>query len=392
MATTDGKTFWLVACGSRDSSEEILQTIKGTCDSMSDPAFPCQIFDVPQTLKFGSFDSLVKLTDDLAKYDSQTESVLRRIERQLLELNPAAEMKVISQRTQQSWESYLRKFKWDDAKFPRSHKSIQDNLSLLLSSVNRLDEEVRNKSSVFAELKSQATNMFKKDTATLVTKDLIDVLTPGTVSETDFVKTEHIITVCVIVPRGQDKDFIESYERMESNVVPMSAKQFPGCTDKDGNTLWRVMLFPSSLEGFKKGCREKKFTVRDFEYSAAKYDEMVQQRSTLEAELKKQEAFLKRVCAAAFSDTFVSWMHLKAMRVFVESTLRFGVPSNFYAFMVKPAKGKAKKYRTALDGLFGASGLYGAQYNQSATAEQEGGEDYFAYVSLNLIPVTGGVS
>jgi len=69
---------------------------------------------------------------------------------------------------------------------------------------------------------------------------------------------------------------------------------------------------------------------------------------------------LKRVCNAAFSDTFVSWMHMKAMRVFVESTLRFGVPANFSAFMVKPAKNKTKKYRVALDELFGASGLYGS--------------------------------
>lgn len=390
MSTGSEKAFWLIACGSRDSSEEILHTIKDTCDIMSDPAFPCQIFDVPTTLKFGSFDSLVKLTDDLMKYDASVEGVLRRIERQLLELNPSAEMKIITQRTQQSWESYIRKFRWDDAKFPRS-RNLQDNLSLLLGSVTRLDEEVRNKSSAFAEMKTQATNMTKKDTATLVTKDLMDVLTPSTVSESDFVKTEHIITVCVIVPRGQDKDFLASYERMESNVVPMSAKKL-SVTDKDGNTLWRVMLFPTSLEGFKKGCREKKFTVRDFVYNAQAYDDMIQQRSTLEAELKKQEAFLKRVCHAAFSDTFVSWMHLKAMRVFVESTLRFGVPSNFSAFMVKPAKSKQKKYRLALDDLFGDAGLYGAKYNQTAATEQEGGEDYFAYVSLNLTPVTGGTS
>jgi len=81
---------------------------------------------------------------------------------------------------------------------------------------------------------------------------------------------------------------------------------------------------------------------------------------------------------------------MKAMRVFVESTLRFGVPANFSAFMVKPAKNKTKKYRVALDELFGASGLYGSQYNQTASNEQEGGEDYFSYVCVNLVPVTGG--
>merc|ERR1719265_1537942 len=103
---------------------------------------------------------------------------------------------------------------------------------------------------------------------------------------------------------------------MESNVVPMSAKQFKNVTDKDGSTLWRVILFPASIEGFKKGCREKKFTVREYAYSSTKYQEMNDQRNQLEAELKKQEAFLKRVCQAAFNDFFVSYMHLKAMRIF----------------------------------------------------------------------------
>merc|ERR1719183_2802707 len=89
-------------------------------------------FEVPGTLKFGSFDNLIKLLDDLQKYDGQVESVLRRIERQLLDLDPQAEFKIISQRTQMSYEQYLRKFVWDDAKFPRT-RALVDNLQLLLA-------------------------------------------------------------------------------------------------------------------------------------------------------------------------------------------------------------------------------------------------------------------
>lgn len=383
-----GMTFWLISCASGDSQEETLNVLKDNCDALSDPAFPCQTFDVPLNLKFGSFDNLVKLVEDLGKYDNQIESVLRRVERQVLELQANAEMKIISQRTQQSWESYIRKFRWDDAKFPKS-RNLQDNLQLLLGSVNRLDEEVRIKCGAFQELKTQVTNISKKDTATLGTKDLMDVLNPQITSDQDFVKTEHLITVCVVVPRGQDKDFLTSYERMESNVVPMSAKKFD-CTDKDGNSLWRVILFPASLEGFRKGCREKKFIVREFTYSQEAWQEQKDKCANLEAELKKQESFLRRVCHAAFSDTFVSWMHLKAMRLFVESTLRFGVPANFCAFMVKSDKGKQKKLRLALDDVFGASNLYGSKYNQDAGADQEAGEDYYAYVSVNFTPISDG--
>jgi len=384
-------TFWVIACGSGDSQDEMLNVLKDRCDGISDRAFPCQSFDVPETLKFGSFDNLVKLVDDLAKYDGQVESTLRRVERQLLELNPSAEMKIISQRTQQTWESYVRKFKWDDAKFPRS-RDLADNLKLLMGSVAKLDEEVRNKSSQYSELKSQVTNLLKKGNATLGAVDLIDILTPSMVSETDFVQTEHIITVCVVVPRGKDaeKNFLDSYERMDANVVPMSAKKFKDITDKDYNTLWRVLLFPSALEPFKKACRDQKLLVREFTYSEANFVNLNQQRAKLEAELKKQDAFLRRVCHAAFSDTFVSWMHLKAIRTFVESAMRFGVPPNFSAFLVKPGKNQQKKFRTTLDDIFGASGLFGSKYVQAKEADQEGGEDYYSYVSLNLVPVTDG--
>ena len=51
-------------------------------------------FEVPLNLKFGSFDSLIKLVDDLGKYDSQVESVIRRVERQVFELDPSAELNV----------------------------------------------------------------------------------------------------------------------------------------------------------------------------------------------------------------------------------------------------------------------------------------------------------
>lgn len=45
---------------------------------------PCK-FEVPdgdRSLLFGSFDNLIRLTDDLAKADAQVDSVLHRLERQ----------------------------------------------------------------------------------------------------------------------------------------------------------------------------------------------------------------------------------------------------------------------------------------------------------------------
>ena len=47
------------------------------------------------------------------------------------------------------------------------------------------------------------------------------------------------------------------------------------------------------------------------------------------------QAVLMKSMTIHFSEAFSAWIHLKALRVFVESVLRFGVPVNFNAFLVR---------------------------------------------------------
>ncbi|KAF4688792.1 hypothetical protein FOZ60_002381 [Perkinsus olseni] len=122
-------------------------------------------------------------------------------------------------------------------------------------------------------------------------------------------------------------------------------------------------------------------------------------KAHMESEVKKQEAFLKRVCAAAFSDTLVGWMHLKAMRTFVEAVLRFGVPPNFAAFIAvvgKKSQAKPVKLRAELMDVFSSSGLFGKNYlsgaktekqQGSAATDEEGSSEYYPYVSLSFSPL-----
>lgn len=100
--------FWIVGCSSAQKAkdailgdlknriidsnrlaEEVIQYVS-SCVSILN----LFRFDVPENLKFGSFDSLIKLVDDMGKYDSQVESVIRRIERQVYDLDSKAELNV----------------------------------------------------------------------------------------------------------------------------------------------------------------------------------------------------------------------------------------------------------------------------------------------------------
>jgi len=395
-----GQEFWIVAAGcskdrgSETEKESYLAALK------SNPALVSRgrsaeegpwKFDVPdgdRSLLFGSFDNLIRLTDDLQKYDSQVDSIVHRLERQYIELDPRAEFRVKSQRQEKPFLDYLRTWQWDEAKYPKT-RSILDNVTLLMSVVNKLDEEARNKTAQFNDFKTQRGNLAKKEGASLTTRDLVDVLTPELVrmngdADDDFIYTDHLTTVCVILPRGTEQEFLSAYETMQDKVVPMSARKFKGMEDKDGNTLWRVVMFRSAADGFKKQCREKRFIVRDFEYSDDAYKRLKAQREQLEDAVKRQQELVRGLYQAAWSDAMVAWMHIKAMRVFVESVLRFGMPPRFASFILTPKPGATTAARKALADVLGKSGQSGPTGAEKTDGQDD--EEYYPYVSLSFTP------
>jgi hypothetical protein len=50
------------------------------------------------------------------------------------------------------------------------------------------------------------------------------ILTPDVVQADDFVQTEHLKTCVVVVPRGSQNEFLNSYESWTEDVVPRTAK------------------------------------------------------------------------------------------------------------------------------------------------------------------------
>jgi len=162
--------------------------------------------------------------------------------------------------------------------------------------------------------------------------------------------------------------------------------------------LWRVVMFKSAVDAFKTSCRTHRYTVRDFVYDSKKYAETVTARESSEVELQKQESVLKRVCLAAFSDAMVAWMHVKAIRTFVEAVLRYGVPPNFGAYILRIGKytSKASKLRKELmevfsktGGVFGSgtTGNEGVSEGQGSTGDDDAGE-YYPYVYIPFTPLT----
>merc|ERR1712066_272168 len=244
--------------------------------------------------------------------------------------------------------------------------------------------EARNKASQYNELKTAQSNMAKKDTGSLLSRDLTDVLTPEVVREDDFVNTQHLTTLVVILAQSNVEAFLNSYEKYAENVVPHSAKQFESVKQEDGTQVWRVVLFRSAVDAFmKKSREERQGTCRQFGYSEFAYEKVKKQREDLKKEVDRQDKMMKGFCKASLSDVMIAWVHIKAMRIFVESVLRFGVPPNFASFIVQSKTNQQANMRKALADVLGKG-------TPDTMAESGGGdeEDYFPYVSLSFTPFT----
>jgi len=87
---------------------------------------------------------------------------------------------------------------------------------------------------------------------------------------------------------------------------------------------------------------------------------------------------------------FSSWIHLKAIRLYVESALRYGLPVNFTAVLMEPGRGKEAKLRAELKTLYGK--LAGGNVNLAAADNEPDisglttGEFYpYVYLPLSLV-------
>jgi V-type H+-transporting ATPase subunit C len=80
---------------------------------------------------------------------------------------------------------------------------------------------------------------------------------------------------------------------------------------------------------------------------------------TLAADLAAKRGELAAWCANSYGEAFVAWIHVCAVRLFVESVLRYGLPPRFLGAVIEPVKRQEVRARKVLAETFGA---HGAQF------------------------------
>jgi len=331
------------------------------------------------------------LSEDMEKYDTAIEVAVRKIERQYADLATGGrngrEALLIDG---VPVERYLPSFVWEHAKFPH-RRALPELVSTLRVTVGGIEDELKHLATTYAEKtqKLQAAGRSggkgKGATTTTVvgasTAPLEEVLPPDAVKGKSFLDTEYLVTCVVVVPSKLDAKWLEAYTSIASDCVttetPACSPAVPGSSVKlfsegetsifsvtllkgrqnsgsyvDGTDQWQPGSFVDFVKVYTMAAKDKGFIVRPYAYDAEAVAKSAKDKEELTKECARLHSAILRWCKAHFAEAFVAWMHLKVIRAFVESVLRYGLPVDFVTAVVVPAKARETTLQTSLDKMF----------------------------------------
>ncbi|KAJ3202814.1 hypothetical protein HDU67_000260 [Dinochytrium kinnereticum] len=302
-------------------------------------------FTLPD-FKVGTLDSLVLLSDELAKADSTYESTTMKIAdnmKSLLggDLDRWRSNLVVNDR---SIDQYLKTFQWNTMKY-RADKSLKELTDIISQEVTSIDSLMKTKMQTYTSVKTQLAGMQRKQGGNLSVRSL-----NGLVKKEHFIlDSEYLTTVLVAVPKSSENDWLNSYETLTQMVVPRSSQKI---TEDDEYILFNVTLFFRVVEEFTLKAREKRFIVRDFKWNEetlAKEKKEIADAANAEKELLST---LLRLCKTNFGELFSCWIHAKVVRMYVESVLRYGLPPDFQPMLIKAKPRQEKKVRDVINAQY----------------------------------------
>lgn len=356
-------------------------------------------FPIPRELTVGTLDSLMALSDDLTKINVHIENVAKKVERQYLDIKGSEPLRA----NQKTIDAYLKHFEWDFAKYQFKGHQLTEIVGNIQSMVARIDEELKKYATEYAEKNIQISTLQRKRVINMATSDFEDFLKPEKVASMgEFEDGSFALQrVMVVVPRSLEKEFERIYSTLGSDIAAFGGPDWtnsssigkndgkfgtninrsatkgspvvPGSLKKEHEEgdafLFSILVlkghyeagiivdsvarngkFVDYMEPLKTAFREKRFTLREFKYDVSKTGGVEADITKAQNQYQQLKANLSRFCSAHFGEAIVALMHLKAIKCFVESVLRYGIPFEVLSVMVEVDPKREKLFRSALTG------------------------------------------
>ncbi|CAH2246118.1 V-type proton ATPase subunit C 2 [Pelobates cultripes] len=371
--------FWLISVPGDNANLTALDrmnTVTSKANLSSNAKF------VIPDLKVGTLDALIGLSDELGKLDVYAEGLMKKIAQYIGEVMDDSTDKAQENLLANGVDliSYISRFEWDMAKYPVKQplKNLTESLSKQMS---QIDTDLKSRTLTYNNIKGNLQSLERKTVGNLLTRTLADI-----VNKEDFVlNSEYLITLLVVVPKTSYTAWQKTYESLSDMVVPRSTKMIA----EDGESgLFTVTLFRKVIEEFKSKARENKFIVREFYFNEKELQSEKDEIVKLAADKKQQYGPLLRWLKVNFSEAFIALIHIKALRVFVESVLRYGLPVNFQAVVLHPNKKSMKRLRDVLNAIFRhldeAAAANMKDVGMDIPGLQLSNQDYYPYVCFKI--------
>ncbi|KAG2160086.1 ATPase V1 complex subunit C [Suillus bovinus] len=348
------QSTWLIAVPQDGDSESLLPEITNKLPQHTRLAE----LGIP-SFKTGTLDSLIALSEELPKQDAFFTATVAKIVdtlRNLLNNDPTKLVQHVLVNELSADDYVLGGWKWNDSRYG-VQRSLREMVDVLNKEMASIDNVMKAKLNNYNLVKGSLVQMQRKKTGNLSVRSLV-----GLVSKDDIIQdSEYLETCLVAVPKILVKEWNLKYERLTNMVVPRSSSYVPSTPLRKGlytpkrpiasdseYTLFGVVIFKRVHDEFIQKCRENKFIVRDFIYSEeqiAKEGEDLDVADTTEKELWTE---LLRLSRTYFSESFQIFLHLKILRLFVESVLRYGLPANYVGLAIRPESKYTKKTLSVL--------------------------------------------
>lgn len=294
-------------------------------------------------LKIGTLDNLVVQSDEAAKIDDQLQQMLLKVHETIADVfeNDNDRMQAAEKVNGLSPWQFIQQFAWNSAKH-RVDRPISALLANISNEAFSADSDLRARYQEFTVSRTNIATLERKQAGDLATRSLEPI-----VKKSDLVTdSEFLASILLVVPASSEREFLGSYETAAPMVVPRSAKRI----SKDATyVLYAVTVFKKYLQDFLSAARNNKWLPReiDLEDPAAGQSLVQQQR---EAVKKNSDILrdLEKLSSACFGDILRSIAHVKIIRMFVESVLRYGLPPTFVTAAFVPERSLARSERVLL--------------------------------------------
>ena len=327
-----------------------------------------------------NLDTLFKINDDLIRDEQEIEAFLKSLEKQLSDLttNP---LQIKFRGALLDPKKAITEFQWDEGKYPNRSKTIADIMHKINEKYTETRKTIKSKTDDYnnsvnelkLKKKSQyeALSLMKQDYRDLVSKSKMEMKT-----------TDYLCTMLCFVPTGNEKTFESKYMSLaDGYVVPYSALRIDRGEDEKMQ-LYRVIVMKHKKDDFRNQCQgQLRITCKEYneeELLSKPVEEKEIEKLNNESVQKKHD--LERHAESGYSEVFYALLHLKYLRLYVESCLKY-TSGDYYSVMVYVPRDKEHKLVSIMIKTFNDTkeqGWYGTKEELKET------EDFYPFILIKI--------